>query len=195
MAVRGTMRRSIPNLPAVPPEVAHLCSLQPALMCDFTAWPVTQISCGCCHTLLLGAGGDVYVWGSVPGAQCYLESPTRVQELDTEHVVQVHAAHGDSSAVLTCEGRVYTWGDPSAWQSAMLGHGEHKPRSPMLVESLLPYQVLRRSSKQNPQAELLEGDEHIYGRSNSCHVLHHLVRRHSTHHPHPLSQRVCVVFR
>lgn len=90
---------------------------------------------------MLGASGLVYVWGSVPGARCYLESPTSVSELEHEHVVQVAAAHGDSCAVLTCDGRVYSWGDPSAWQAPMLGHGMHKPRTPQLVESLLGHKV------------------------------------------------------
>ena len=73
--------------------------------------PVTEVACGCSHSIALTTSGAVYFWGGM----CHEEihwTPTEVfqdDELDRSKVISV-ACGGDSCFALRSDGRILAWG-------------------------------------------------------------------------------------
>jgi len=81
--------------------------------------PVVQVAAGGAHSLVLGADGAVYSFGSASHGQCghgtratHVLCPTRVEALRRVAVCEVHAQADASAALLSSTpGALYVWGE------------------------------------------------------------------------------------
>ena len=106
---------------------------------------VSSVACAGARTLALAADGAVYSWGTCAAGSLghgegvdRVARPRRIEALAGIRIVQI-AAGEQSSAAVSAEGDVYTWGwGGSYWKgNGGLGHGDSvsQPR-PALVEAL-----------------------------------------------------------
>lgn len=118
----------------------NLPPLKPRLLRALCSFTVSQVSCGCKHSLALTQDGQVFSWGMGSRGQLGLGkrrleacSPEPLQSLSDLPLVQV-CAGGEHSLGLTVSGAVFSWGSNSCGQ---LGLGDTTDRhSPTLLHHL-----------------------------------------------------------
>jgi E3 ubiquitin-protein ligase HERC2 len=106
---------------------------------------VIQVVCRASKTLALTRSGEVYSWGSCENnslghgeGQPKVHRPKKIEVLQGIKIAQI-SANETSSAAVSEEGDVYTWGWGGSWWKGNggLGHGDSSSQpSPALVESL-----------------------------------------------------------
>eukprot|EP00455_Lapot_gusevi_P027235 TRINITY_DN2881_c0_g1_i8.p1 TRINITY_DN2881_c0_g1~~TRINITY_DN2881_c0_g1_i8.p1 ORF type:complete len:514 (+),score=138.66 TRINITY_DN2881_c0_g1_i8:116-1657(+) len=121
----------------------------PTLVSRLAHTTVTQVAAGGYHTLALTDGGDVFSFGWLKNGRLGLSeplseecvdrgavvSPLQITSLSQQQVVRV-AAGESSSAAVTADGRLYTWGSGAF---GCLGHGQvGDETTPRVVEGLPP---------------------------------------------------------
>ncbi|KAM9385950.1 putative E3 ubiquitin-protein ligase HERC3 isoform 4-T4 [Pholidichthys leucotaenia] len=143
-------------------DVVTLLSSGGSILCvdthsSFTPWrvkyfsdkPVSQVSCGNQHSVVLTEDGEVFTWGQDSRGQLGLgtvgngnSSPQHVRPLSNIPVVQI-AAGGQQSFALSDSGGVFSWGRNNLGQ---LGLGDAEDRNtPTSVHSLRMKKVIQIS--------------------------------------------------
>jgi alpha-tubulin suppressor-like RCC1 family protein len=146
----------------------------PTLIQSMYALPVVSIATGSNHTLAITATGALYAWGFArygaigtghgPGARRddVLE-PVRITGLDGNvrdaHFIHV-AAGGNSSAAVTVEGDVYTWGEN---RSGQLGLGSRD-------KQFYPQMISRWSFADEPVVMIAVGMRHMLAVTDTEHI-------------------------
>ncbi|GAM22069.1 hypothetical protein SAMD00019534_052440 [Acytostelium subglobosum LB1] len=110
--------------------------------------PISQVSCGNWHTIVLSEEGEVYTFGSnkdgrlgVPIKTCASSSTPQLVKFDKK--IKKIGAGSNFNAVLTDTSNfIYTWGCNANSQLGVLLEGHDKfTATPQLVQALLPYPV------------------------------------------------------
>ncbi len=87
--------------------------LEPQLVKDLSGEEVMTISVGLSHSMAVGKGGDVFVWGDGHSGQLGLgdlEPHPTVVINNSFPAIQLSSCGSNHSVVLTRAGRLYTWG-------------------------------------------------------------------------------------
>jgi alpha-tubulin suppressor-like RCC1 family protein len=141
----------------------------PSLVHAFDGIEVTHVAAGGYHTLVVSASGEVYSWGwgksgrlgIVAGPEIESDStwveplPKVVKFPEGVKIVKV-AAGQSSSAAISAEGVLYTWGS-GRWGALGLGLSEDDQLLPLPVEALKHEQIV----------EISIGDSHMIAQTKS----------------------------
>lgn len=94
----------------------------PRIVQSLTGSVVTQVACGSYHTAAVCANGDLYTWGGGMygklghGNESGHSTPKKVEGLSGFPVAQI-ACGSRHTAVVACNGQLYTWGDVRVFES------------------------------------------------------------------------------
>mmetsp|Transcript_35801 Transcript_35801/g.55083 ORF Transcript_35801/g.55083 Transcript_35801/m.55083 type:complete len:595 (+) Transcript_35801:211-1995(+) len=111
---------------------------------------IVQVTCGSYHTAAVAANGDLYTWGGGMygklghGGENGQTTPKRVEGLNGIPVSQI-ACGSRHTAVITANGKLYTWGDK---ENGVAGHGETEGHqyTPRLLEKLSSKNIVQLSA-------------------------------------------------
>ena len=123
-------------------------SLIPRRVASLASVCVTRVSTGSVHSLALASDGTAYSWGGGGGGgfdqlghgdAAVRHTPTKIEALHEEHVVELAAGEYHSLAV-AYNGATFSWGHGS---SGPLGHGNQENRhTPTRVDALREVRVV-----------------------------------------------------
>ena len=128
---------------------------------------ITQIVCGGSHSGALSERGQVFMWGLNRNGQCGIAAkadsileprPVDMSGLDGQQATSIVCGR-NHSAMVTAEGRVYSWGAASFGR---LGHVDAKKKQPVPLE-ISHFRTI-------PVHSLTAGDFHMMALGHDCSV-------------------------